>query len=616
MSKHQKRGLVIARRILFVFGNLLIAVFALLGTLISATIFWMFRTWPNLTMQELMFQLQSPVEGTSKDMIMGYIWSCIPVTVIVVAVVTVLLVLFRKKKAYYVLVPCVLLLSVAAAAGSLYMAWVRLDISSYNENSGTESTFIEDNYADPAETVLTFPEQKRNLIYIFLESVETTYADKESGGAFEENYIPELTELAMTYEDFSGDSDKISDGEVLNYATWTAAALFAQTSGLPLTLPIDGNSMDTQDSFLPDMTALGDILEQQGYNQTFLIGSDGNFGGRSLYFTEHGNYNIKDYYYYQQLGKFPEDYYVWWGYEDEKLFEYAKEELTELSSQAEPFNLTMLTVDTHFEDGYVCELCGNEHGADQYANVMACSSRQVYEFVRWIQQQDFYDNTTIVLSGDHLTMDSDFCEDVDEDYQRGIYTVYINAPVEPEDPDWQRQRCTFDNFPTTLASLGVEIEGERLGLGTNLLSSEQTILERFGTEYVNDELLKKSAFMDELTKDIDEDNAELQIREGRAPSATAVALPYDYRTGKLQVVINNFQNTEEGIAGITAAVWTADDQSDLRWVQAEAQPDGSYLANVSVPNFGFKTGEYYVDVYLTDGVGNQFLICNTTGYVE
>ena len=214
------------------------------------------------------------------------------------------------------------------------------------------------------------------------------------------------------------------------------------------------------------MTALGDILEQQGYNQTFIIGSDANFGGRRLYFTDHGNYDIRDYYYYQSQGKFPEDYWVWWGFEDQKLFEYAKEELTALAAQEQPFNFTMLTVDTHFEDGYVCGLCGNEHGTDQYGNVLSCSSRQVSEFISWIQQQDFYENTTIVISGDHPTMDSDFCEDIDEDYERKVYTAYINSAVTPEDPEWAREYSTFDNYPTTLASLGVSIEGERLGLGT------------------------------------------------------------------------------------------------------------------------------------------------------
>ena len=90
--------------------------------------------------------------------------------------------------------------------------------------------------------------------------------------------------------------------------------------------------------------------------------------------------------------KIPSDYFEWWGYEDEKLFDFAKDTLTELASKGEPFNLTMLTTDTHFTDGYVCDLCENQYG-QQYSNVLACNSRQVASFVEWIQQQDFYEDT-------------------------------------------------------------------------------------------------------------------------------------------------------------------------------------------------------------------------------
>ena len=603
-------------KFLFGFGNILMVLFAALTILAGASTLWVFRTWPHLTMQELMFTIQSPVEGTNKEMILDYIVFCIPVTVIVMAALIAGLVITRMKKGYRIMAAAVPAVSVLLLAGTVYTAWERLDIADYAANSGAVSSFIDENYVDPAGTELTFPEQKRNLIYIFLESMETTYADEENGGAFSENYIPELTELAEENEDFSGADAGLNGGTALTSTTWTAAALFGQTTGLPLSIPIDGNSMDTQESFLPGVTSLGDILEQQGYRQTFMIGSDGNFGGRSLYFTDHGNYDIKDYYYYQSQGKFDKDYWVWWGFEDQKLFEYAKEELTALAAQDQPFNFTLLTVDTHFEDGYVCGLCGNEHGENQYGNVLSCSSRQIKEFVEWIRQQDFYENTTIVISGDHPTMDKDFCEGIDDAYERKVYTAYINSAVTPEDPEWTRAYSTFDNYPTTLASLGVSIEGERLGLGTNLFSSRSTLTEVYGNPYINQELTRKSELMDQLTEEIDIDNMELKIREGRVPTVTATALPYDFRTGILQVVIDNIQNADDGIAGITVAVWTGPDQSNLQWLQAEAQPDGSYIANVNIPGFGFATGEYYIDVYLTDNIGNQYLAGSTVGYVE
>jgi phosphoglycerol transferase len=49
-------------------------------------------------------------------------------------------------------------------------------------------------------------------------------------------------------------------------------------------------------------------------------------------------------------------------------------------------------------------------------------------------------------------------------------------------------------FPTTLAALGVQIEGDRLGLGTNLFSAKQTLCEMYGFEALDWELQKRSEF--------------------------------------------------------------------------------------------------------------------------
>ena len=177
----------------------------------------------------------------------------------------------------------------------------------------------------------------------------------------------------------------------------------------------------------------------------------------------------------------------------------------------------MLTVDTHFEDGYICEKCPYTFGKNQYANVMACSSKQVKEFVDWVEQQSFAQNTTIVISGDHLTMDSDFCEDVDTDYDRKVYTTYIN-PAVASSGEKRRVYTTFDNFPTTIAALGAEIVGDRLGLGTNLFSDRQTLSEEYGIEKEKIELSKQSKLMHKMAninkgKVIEQDNDEQNEEE-------------------------------------------------------------------------------------------------------
>lgn len=326
--------------------------------------------------------------------------------------------------------------------------------------------------------------------------MEMTYSDQSVGGAMSENYIPELTQISLENENF-GIYGKLNGAYTTSGATFTMGGLVAQTSGVPINENLISNDTlnskwESDNNYVPGVWAIGDVLKGEGYNQEFLIGSDKKFAGRSSYFHGHGNYDIFDYYTAIDRGYIDDDYMVWWGYEDEKLFEYAKNELNNLASKDEPFNLTMLTVDTHFTDGYVCELCQNQYD-EQYSNVIACSSRQVSEFLDWIKQQDFYDNTTVVISGDHLTMDSDYIERQNAtDFNRRTYFTIVNGAAVNEKPCVEREYTTLDLYPTTLAALGVQIEGNRLGLGTNIYSGEDTLIEKYGLDYINVELLKDS----------------------------------------------------------------------------------------------------------------------------
>lgn len=591
----------------------LTVLFALIAPLLFLSVQWMFRTWSHLSMEELVFHLQSPLEGTNIDMIREYLVECLFPALILFVVVIVLLVIFRKKRWFYILDGILLIVFLLLAGGSVFFTVQRLDLDAYLESKGSYSEFIDTYYVDPADTTITFPEQKRNLIYIFLESMETTYADRQSGGAFEENVIPELTKLAQNNEDFSGESEMLNGAYTTTGATWTMGAMFAQTSGLPLNVSIDGNNMDTQEHFFSGIITMGDILEEEGYSQTLLIGSDATFGGRSLYFNEHGHYDIIDYPYAIENGMLPNDYYIWWGYEDRHLFEFAKDKLMELSDQDSPFNLTMLTVDTHFEDGCFCEECTKIFGEDQYSNVISCSSRQLGEFIQWIQRQDFYENTTVVLAGDHLTMDSDYCERVDQDYDRKTYVSYINSAVETV-VETTRVYTTLDQFPTTLAALGVGIEGNRLGLGTNLFASEQTLGERFGIEQVDQELKKKSKMMEQMA-DIDKNSKELMLREGRAPTATIMVDEYQRDKGLIPVTVSDIENVNDGIQSVQIAVWTAEDQSDLQWIPMEITEE-MYMANINVLSFGFKEGEYQIHAYVVNSNGEQVIIGNAVGIVD
>lgn len=547
---------------------------------------WVTEEWGDLSIDEILFTLTQPLKGTDSGIIGNYIlYAIVPAAVIIIAVMLAYSLLLNPKKGELShkkklfrrwLLPAAAIVGVIYGSFEAVHFYKAVGADKFVSGLGEKSTYIEENYVDPAKTGITFPEKKRNLIYIFLESMEVSYTDEANGGVMDENYIPELTELAKENEDFSGSQSTVLDGgNALKYSTWTMGGMFAATSGLPLKIPIEvkgvgTNSMNTQDSFFPDLTCLGDILQGQGYTTNLLIGSDATFGGRRLYFSEHGNYQFYDYNHYSEDGELPAGYKVWWGYEDERLFQFAKDRLTELSSGDEPFDLTMLTVDTHYPDGYVCRLCDDEFPS-QYANVMHCSSRQVTEFIEWCQTQPWYENTTIILSGDHPTMNKTFTSNASYDYRRKVYTCYINAPLKPARDEY-REFATVDNFPTTLAALGCKIDGERLGLGTNLFSDVDTLVERDGLDFVNGEMQKQSEWMDKqanfkpVTADITYDE-------------------YDPETQTIRMTLKNV--TSDKVDGFKVSLhmygYTVNGSDYVSWTYAEETEPGTYVVNIRIP---------------------------------
>lgn len=469
-----------------------------IGLLLVSVGRWVPNTFGDIPFAQVIFHLLVPLEGADStfaiDFIKNYVVKILIVLIVIVFVIVLFWKLFNKRnnKVLKIISILYLVFSICTLSVGVVYCSKEIHFDEYLHSVMNPSSLYEDYYIDAKDVHYTFPEQKRNLIYIFLESMETTYADKEHGGAFDESRIPELTELSENNLTFTNGNYENDGFLVPVLSSWTVAAMVAHSSGIPLNVPSGPNSYDNEE-FLPGIYSLGDILADNGYKNELFIGSDAKFGGRKYYYKQHGNYEILDYYDAIHKKLIPENYWVWWGYEDEKLFEYAKDELIRLSQTGQPFNFNMLTTDTHFVGGYSCPKCVNYYG-DQYSNVIRCSSKQVTSFIEWIQQQSFYENTTIVVAGDHKSMDADwFKENVADNYIRKAYYTIINSPVVPETNE-SRQISSYDLFPTTLASLGVTFDSDRLGLGTNLFKSTKTLVEQMGFEKLDEEINRYSRY--------------------------------------------------------------------------------------------------------------------------
>lgn len=498
--KH-KKGAMAVKIISTVFLALGIAAFT--GTI------WGKEAFGDLEPDQILINLNSPTEGTD----VGVYISLFEGPVLTTALLTALfcIIIFPKYKLTYnkndkksTIFPAIviralcLVLAITILVGGCAFGINRFQLMTLFDAYFSDSPYIEENFVDPDEANLKFPEQKRNLIHIYLESMENTFFSKDLGGYFDENLMPDLAELCKEGYSFSHLAEGYGGPPRSTGGNWSVASMVNMSTGLPMKVPADRNAYGAKNNFLPGATTLGDILQEQGYEQSVMFGADASFGGLDFFFESHGNFNIYDYKTAKELGWIPEDYKVFWGYEDDKLYEFAKNELTRLASLDKPFHFVMETADTHAPEGYLSEHAEKKFDT-QYANCIYYSQAEAVKFVRWIQEQDFYENTTIVLIGDHLSMSKSFCTPINEaGYHRTCFNLFINPPEELCNIDKSRLQnrdwALFDMFPTLVACLGVEFDGNRLGIGTNLFSDEQTLFERDGVSFVNKELENRSNF--------------------------------------------------------------------------------------------------------------------------
>lgn len=503
-SKSKKK-----RKYLRRLGTAAVLLFVFLSVLLIESAKWLKIVYGDIEFSTVVYQMLSPLKGTEHGIVYQYITECVPPVLLWTCILVTTIILnncilsrlslkctvsfgaghklrIQSKKPLY---PCVVIVVLLIV---LYTEADKVGCIDFLKDTASKSTLYEDEYISPDDIEILFPEEKRNMILIYIESMESTFADTDAGGGKAVDYMPELTRLAEDNLYFSN-SDKLGGALQCEGTDWTMSGILASSTGVNYKLPITRNTEKEYESLWPGLKGIGNILAEAGYNNYYMCGSNADFAGKRTYLMSHGNYEIFDRRVAIKEGIISEDYYVFWGMEDFYTFDWAKQKLAVLGAEEEPFNFTMLTVDTHFPEGYICELCDNKY-PEQYGNVIACSSKQVAEFVEWIQAQPWYENTTVILLGDHISMNETFYDDIG-DYERTIYNCFINVPKEPDTEHTKyRQYSTMDYCPTILASLGIEIEGNRLGLGTNLFSGEDTLIEKLGYEQFNAELKKSSMY--------------------------------------------------------------------------------------------------------------------------
>ena len=331
--------------------------------------------------------------------------------------------------------------------------------------------------------------------------MEKGYSNKDVYG---ENLIPSLS--AYLSEGISFDNFQKVQG-----AYFTIDGISAQTTGMPLLqLPDDFHMIptDSYGSVMSNTAGVFNVLKDQGYQTVSFIGSPGWFTNMNLFLEKHGIQVLHD------RNSFVDD-----GYElnektlgfhdsfrDDFLIEKFKEYLTNQIDPSKNFGAVIQTYDTHFPSGF-CPKEFKKHGEDNIFDAWLYTDYLVGGFLDWAKTQSWYNNTVIIVVGDHPWQDSnnDFSNLTKKDNLRQIYNLIIHSRAKKVD-----NSCSYSNIdmaPTILNALGISFRSfsnsgkqsnSKLGLGVSLFSDEKTLVCTYGKDDLINKLSKYSFFYDTL----------------------------------------------------------------------------------------------------------------------
>ncbi len=239
----------------------------------------------------------------------------------------------------------------------------------------------------------------KNLVVIYTESVEKSFYDLPNFA----DLTPNLRRLREGSLDFTHIRQATGVG-------WTIAGIVTSQCGIPLLdnlvlNPITGLSQVAfrYQATMARATCLGDILKANGYRSLWIAGTDLWFGGKREFLNYHGLE--------QQIGAeeittafaaegktAPRSS---WGYYDSTIFPLAQQRFEEMSKQTTPFAIFILTMDTHHPKPLPSPDCP-AFDADLMRQAIACTDRNVSQFVSAIENSPAGANTLIVVASDHV----------------------------------------------------------------------------------------------------------------------------------------------------------------------------------------------------------------------
>ena len=343
---------------------------------------------------------------------------------------------------------------VGVVAYAPLLSAVSFAVSRAEESSRIETVLRPSTTVDPIAI-----ENPRNLVLIFAESLEATYGRAD---IFGDDFTPALTALANLGANFE-------DMREVNNSGSTITGMVGAMCAMPLRSPMPWEQanavLPNVDVPLAGEICLGDVLAAHGYRTVFMGGAPLGFAGKGKFLAEHGFAEVYGLAHFLDRLDDP-DYRTGWGIYDDSLIEFAMRKIDELTGQASPFALALLTLDTHHPSGYPSASCRRGVGTDSEMEfAIRCSDRLLGEFIRTLHTR--HDNLVVALVSDHLSHRNQLYRTLRRhaNERRLRFSVW-GSDIEPMRID--RRGTHYDVMPTLLDFLGFE-NWLRHNLGASLL---------------------------------------------------------------------------------------------------------------------------------------------------
>lgn len=345
----------------------------------------------------------------------------------------------------------------------LVVIWNKVIIS----DAVSSEAWFSSNVIIPRYDMIVPPTKLKNLILYQVEAFDNSYTSTSFGGVLNESRLPFAESLILNkdYVHFSDrESGKLGGAQETKYAAWSTPATLSTMCALPY-LPDNARDIngESNDNFFPKILCMTDILKHFGYELSITFGAPMYEWGYGYIFEKHGctNFTLAS----------------GWEY-DHIMIPQFKDNIRKAYETKKPFFAFFSTMDNH-RPGRICDDCPNDE--NKFYRACRCTDNRLREFLDWCKKQPWYEDTVIIVYGDHLPKNGHITIDPGyKSFKKRIYNLHINRQ-NTKIIDFQstfRNYTNLDHYPTFLAAAGFTIKGDRLGLGTNLYSNKKTVLEK------------------------------------------------------------------------------------------------------------------------------------------